>query len=349
VSKIELVLRKIVISRVSDFERHLNGWHSFSGPFGTFSTATMTSNKPSRSLYWFLLAACIFTTCVSLLLPRSMPRATLSKRPMHMIRKTPLSNGLSRSTIKLACRDENEEDGTSLLSRLKLGTAPFLATAALFGNAQPAQAGFFSRSAPKPPVLDPKAVAAAAKGSSKWSFKWNMNWNAGENNKKVAAAITEGAKKATKAASKTAAKATVKTIVKPITTAATKTATNIATKTAAKATRTAAKSVAKAITQNAKTALPQASPVIDPVQAKLSAAKLMQQAERRMLVTKVGLAAAGMYLFYRFGVQEFFRVRELERARVWVQALPDVDYYQGAFFIFVVYCVCMCECVCMCV
>lgn len=66
-----------------------------------------------------------------------------------------------------------------------------------------------------------------------------------------------------------------------------------------------------------------------PVKAKAAASRLIQQAQRRAFLTKVGLAAAVLYLVWTFGIKELLRGWEKKELKVWVDAVDDLDYYEG--------------------
>jgi len=68
---------------------------------------------------------------------------------------------------------------------------------------------------------------------------------------------------------------------------------------------------------------------INPTKTKAAASKLIQQAQRRVFLTKVGLISAVLYLVWTFGVKGLLRSWEKKELKVWVDALDDLDYYEG--------------------
>ena len=68
---------------------------------------------------------------------------------------------------------------------------------------------------------------------------------------------------------------------------------------------------------------------MNPTKAKAAASQLIEQAQRRLLLTKVGLTVAVLYVVWTFGVKELLRNWERKELKVWVDALDNLDYYEG--------------------
>ena len=68
---------------------------------------------------------------------------------------------------------------------------------------------------------------------------------------------------------------------------------------------------------------------MNPTKTKAAASQLIQQAQRRVFLTKVGLTVAVLYLVWTFGVKELLRNWERKELQVWVDALDNLDYYEG--------------------
>ena len=68
---------------------------------------------------------------------------------------------------------------------------------------------------------------------------------------------------------------------------------------------------------------------INPTKTKAAASQLIQQTQRRVFLTKVGLTVAVLYVVWTFGVKELLRKWERKELKVWVDALDNLDYYEG--------------------